>query len=128
MKLGPRERPEGVSPRSVAVTQVTEPHRPKTALAVHLGRTIAGAAVAQSDVRSGSMAATNFGRSQAARRDQLRKRQRMNVIGSASRGGMRSVVDAYERDGFLEAQNIRVIYSYREGSFVTRRSCCSGRF
>lgn len=52
----------------------------------------------------------------------MRKPQAMNVmVGSASRGGMRSVVDAYERDGFLEAQNIRVIYSYREGSFATRQ-------
>ncbi len=43
------------------------------------------------------------------------------MIGSASRGGMRTVVDAYERDGFLAAQNIRVIHSYREGGFVARQ-------
>jgi hypothetical protein len=56
---------EGMSGRSVA--PVSRGHAgdgtasPKTALAVHLGRTITGASVAQSDVRSGSMAATHSG-------------------------------------------------------------------
>ena len=43
------------------------------------------------------------------------------MIAPASRGGMRSVIDAYERDGFLAAQNVRVIHSYREGSLAARQ-------
>lgn len=43
------------------------------------------------------------------------------MISSDSRGGMRSVVDAYQRDGFLQAENIHVIHSYREGPFGARQ-------
>lgn len=43
------------------------------------------------------------------------------MIASASRGGMRSVVEAYERDGFLNAQNVRVIHAYAEGRFAARQ-------
>lgn len=43
------------------------------------------------------------------------------MIGSASRGGMRSVVEAYDRDGFLAAENVRVIFAYREGHFAARQ-------
>ncbi len=43
------------------------------------------------------------------------------MIGSVARGGMRTVVEAYERDGFLSTQNVRLIHSYREGSFAMRQ-------
>lgn len=43
------------------------------------------------------------------------------MIGSASRGGMRTVIQAYERDGFLRVQNVHLIHSYREGSFLVRQ-------
>lgn len=43
------------------------------------------------------------------------------MIWCAARGGMRSVVEAYERDGFLAAQNVRLIASYVDGSFLRRQ-------
>lgn len=43
------------------------------------------------------------------------------MVGNAARGGMRSVVEAYERDGFLAAHGVRLINSYREGSFLFRQ-------
>ncbi len=36
----------------------------------------------------------------------------------AARGGMRSVVEAYERDGFLEKEDVRLVASYVDGSFL----------
>lgn len=43
------------------------------------------------------------------------------MVGSASRGGMRTVIESYERDGFLEAHDVRLIHSYREGTFLGRQ-------
>lgn len=43
------------------------------------------------------------------------------TIAPFARGGMRSVIEAYERDGFLLRENVRVIASYEEGSFLARQ-------
>jgi glycosyltransferase involved in cell wall biosynthesis len=43
------------------------------------------------------------------------------MIGSAFHGGMSSVVEAFERDGFLAAENVRVVFAYREGHFAARQ-------
>lgn len=42
------------------------------------------------------------------------------MLNSAGRGGMRSVVDAYERDGVFQRWNVRVIYSHVEGGLLRR--------
>lgn len=34
------------------------------------------------------------------------------MLSTAGRGGMRAVVDAYERDGVFERWNVRVLYSH----------------
>lgn len=48
--------------------------------------------------------------------------RRMNVtIWNAARGGMRSVVEAYERDGFVASERIRLIAAYVDGGFVRRQ-------
>lgn len=43
------------------------------------------------------------------------------MVAPNARGGMRSVVEAYGRDGFLDRENVRVIHSYDEGSFLKRQ-------
>lgn len=43
------------------------------------------------------------------------------MIWNAARGGMRSVVEAYRRDGFIEAEKIRLIASYDDGGFAARQ-------
>lgn len=43
------------------------------------------------------------------------------MIWSAARGGMRSVVEAYRDDGFLEAEKVHLIHAYAEGSFFSRQ-------
>ncbi|WP_250958210.1 glycosyltransferase family 4 protein [Rhizobium sp. CG5] len=43
------------------------------------------------------------------------------MVAPNARGGMRSVVEAYERDGFLQQEDMRVIHSYDEGSFSKRQ-------
>jgi glycosyltransferase involved in cell wall biosynthesis len=43
------------------------------------------------------------------------------MVGSGSRGGMRTVIEAYERDGFLAAHGVHLVHSYREGSFLLRQ-------
>lgn len=46
----------------------------------------------------------------------------MNVmIWNAARGGMRSVVEAYERDGFIADNQIYKIAAYVDGGFLTRQ-------
>ena len=46
----------------------------------------------------------------------------MNVmIWNAARGGMRSVVEAYRRDGFVADQNIHLIAAYGDGGFLARQ-------
>jgi glycosyltransferase involved in cell wall biosynthesis len=42
------------------------------------------------------------------------------MLNSAGRGGMRSVVEAYERDGLIARWNVRVIHSHVEGSLPRR--------
>lgn len=44
------------------------------------------------------------------------------MVWCAARGGMRSVVEAYQRDGFLERENVRLIASYCDGSFLKRQT------
>lgn len=48
------------------------------------------------------------------------------MIWCAAKGGMRSVVEAYRRDGFLEAENVRLIASYVDGGFVRRQGVLIG--
>ncbi len=43
------------------------------------------------------------------------------MVWCAARGGMRSVVEAYQRDGFLEKENVRLIASYVDGNVLTRQ-------
>ena len=43
------------------------------------------------------------------------------MVWSASRGGMRSVVEYYVRDGFVKEHNIALISSYIDGGFVLRQ-------
>ena len=43
------------------------------------------------------------------------------MIWNAARGGMRSVVEAYQRDGFIEKEGVRLIASYKDGSFLNRQ-------
>ncbi len=43
------------------------------------------------------------------------------MVWCAARGGMRSVVEAYERDGFLEKEDVRLVASYVDGSFLKKQ-------
>lgn len=43
------------------------------------------------------------------------------MIWSASRGGMRSVVEGYVADGFIAKENVRLIHSYADAGFVARQ-------
>jgi glycosyltransferase involved in cell wall biosynthesis len=43
------------------------------------------------------------------------------MIWNAARGGMRSVVEAYVRDGFIERENVKLIHAYSDGGFVARQ-------
>lgn len=43
------------------------------------------------------------------------------MIWSSARGGMRSVVEAYRSDGFLDSENVRLIASYCDGGFLLRQ-------
>ncbi|WP_246191372.1 glycosyltransferase family 4 protein [Aureimonas leprariae] len=43
------------------------------------------------------------------------------MIWNSARGGMRSVVDAYRRDGFIERENVRLIAAYCDGGFLRRQ-------
>lgn len=43
------------------------------------------------------------------------------MVWPTARGGMRSVVEGYRDDGFLEAQDVHLVASYAEGSFVGRQ-------
>lgn len=43
------------------------------------------------------------------------------MIWNAARGGMRSVVEAYRRDGFTDAEEVRLIHAYCDGGFVKRQ-------
>lgn len=43
------------------------------------------------------------------------------MVWSAERGGMRSVVEAYERDGFIAQQDVKLIRSHDEGSLWRRQ-------
>jgi glycosyltransferase involved in cell wall biosynthesis len=43
------------------------------------------------------------------------------MIWNAARGGMRSVVEAYIRDGFTDRENIRLIHAYGDGGFAARQ-------
>lgn len=46
----------------------------------------------------------------------------MNVmIWNAARGGMRSVVEAYGRDGFIADRNVHLIAAYGDGGFIARQ-------
>ncbi|WP_420143855.1 glycosyltransferase family 4 protein [Sphingobium sp.] len=52
----------------------------------------------------------------------MRKNEPINVtIWCAARGGMRSVVEAYRRDGFVAQENIQLIASYADGGIVHRQ-------
>ncbi|MBB3444201.1 glycosyltransferase family 4 protein [Rhizobium sp. BK379] len=44
------------------------------------------------------------------------------MVWCAARGGMRSVVEAYERDGFLEKEDVRLVASYVDGNFLTKQA------
>jgi glycosyltransferase involved in cell wall biosynthesis len=57
------------------------------------------------------------------RKSRMRKRKTTTniMIWSASRGGMRSVVEYYIRDGFVKEHNITLICSYVDGGFVLRQ-------
>lgn len=48
------------------------------------------------------------------------------MIWCAARGGMRSVVEAYERDGFIAAQDVHLIHSYVDGGFLKRQTVLFG--
>jgi glycosyltransferase involved in cell wall biosynthesis len=43
------------------------------------------------------------------------------MVCNGARGGMSSVVAAYVRDGFVSSENVRLIYSYNNGSFLYRQ-------
>ncbi len=43
------------------------------------------------------------------------------MVWCAARGGMRSVVEAYERDGFLEKEDVRLVASYVDGNFLIKQ-------
>ncbi|WP_244487680.1 MULTISPECIES: glycosyltransferase family 4 protein [unclassified Aureimonas] len=43
------------------------------------------------------------------------------MIWNAARGGMRSVVEAYQRDGFVEAENVTLIHSYTDAGTIARQ-------
>lgn len=43
------------------------------------------------------------------------------MVWPSARGGMRSVVEGYAEDGFLAAQDVRLVASYAEGGFVSRQ-------
>lgn len=43
------------------------------------------------------------------------------MVWPSARGGMRSVVEGYAEDGFLAAQDVRLVSSYAEGGFVRRQ-------
>lgn len=43
------------------------------------------------------------------------------MVWCAAKGGMRSVVEAYQRDGLLDQEDVRLIASYVDGSVVTRQ-------
>lgn len=43
------------------------------------------------------------------------------TVWCAARGGMRSVVEAYGRDGFLDRNGVHLIASYTDGSFLKRQ-------
>jgi glycosyltransferase involved in cell wall biosynthesis len=44
------------------------------------------------------------------------------MIWNAARGGMRSVVEGYVRDGLIEKENFVLIHSYADGGFVYRQA------
>lgn len=43
------------------------------------------------------------------------------MVWNAARGGMRSVVEAYDRDGFLEQERVERVASYVDGGFVQKQ-------
>lgn len=43
------------------------------------------------------------------------------MVWNAARGGMRSVVEAYQRDGFLESEDVRLVAAYADGGFLKRQ-------
>ncbi|MEA3389284.1 glycosyltransferase family 4 protein [Sphingobium sp. CCH11-B1] len=51
----------------------------------------------------------------------MSKTRRTIMIWNAARGGMRSVVEAYERDGFLAQEGVTLIAAYADGGFLKRQ-------
>jgi len=49
-----------------------------------------------------------------------RSRRLILMITTAARGGMRSVVDAYVRDGLAARYSVRILFSHAEGGWVRR--------
>lgn len=43
------------------------------------------------------------------------------MVWNAARGGMRSVVEAYQRDGFLNKEDVTLVTSYVDGGFLHRQ-------
>jgi glycosyltransferase involved in cell wall biosynthesis len=43
------------------------------------------------------------------------------MVWNAARGGMRSVVEAYQRDGFLKQEDVRLVAAYVDGSVLKRQ-------
>jgi glycosyltransferase involved in cell wall biosynthesis len=43
------------------------------------------------------------------------------MVWCAARGGMRSVVEAYQRDGFLDKEDVRLVASYVDGNVLVRQ-------
>lgn len=43
------------------------------------------------------------------------------MVWCAARGGMRSVVEAYQRDGFLDKEQVRLVASYVDGNVLVRQ-------
>lgn len=43
------------------------------------------------------------------------------MVWNAARGGMRSVVEAYQRDGFLKQEDVRLVASYVDGNVLKRQ-------
>jgi glycosyltransferase involved in cell wall biosynthesis len=50
------------------------------------------------------------------------------MVCNFARGGMRSVVEAYTRDGFVRSQHIELIYSYVDGGFARRQATLCASF
>jgi glycosyltransferase involved in cell wall biosynthesis len=43
------------------------------------------------------------------------------MVWCAAKGGMRSVVEAYQRDGFIEKERVRLVTSYVDGGFARKQ-------